>query len=181
VPTSHVAVLEDQEEVLCARVNTGDDEIDSPNAWLASSNDLATDRDYLVWSSHRPEHSQVSGRFHRTRPWRRFRFRAERSDDSSEQFSRGEFRELADQWHEDTQFLSSPSDIAMHPAYQTIMAKGWAALPYILEDLQEFGGQWYWALHFIVGDKGPQIEPDWTTRQIKAAWFDWGRARGYLK
>lgn len=55
-----------------------------------------------------------------------------------------------------------------------------AALPYILEDRRERGGQWYWALEHIMRGKGPRSDPAWTTRQVKSAWFEWGRARGYL-
>ena len=68
----------------------------------------------------------------------------------------------------------------MHTAYQAIMAMGEAALPYILEDLRERGGQWYWALEHITRGRGPRIDPAWATRQVKAAWFEWGRTRGYL-
>src|SRR5689334_22116683 len=35
-----------------------------------------------------------------------------------------EFQQLLRQWKEDTEFLSASSEIAMHPAYQRIMAMG---------------------------------------------------------
>ena len=56
------------------------------------------------------------------------------------------FRELADTWRGETGGLSSPMQIAAHPAYQCIIGMGEQALPYIFEELRERGGQWYVAL-----------------------------------
>jgi hypothetical protein len=49
------------------------------------------------------------------------------------------FKKLADRWREETGHLSSPVQIAMHPAYQEIMSWGERALPYIFEDLRTRG------------------------------------------
>src|SRR5437868_15345823 len=59
---------------------------------------------------------------------------------------RERFNRLARQWREDTQWLSSTTEIAMHPAYQGIIGMGSEALPMILDDLHANSGHWYWAL-----------------------------------
>lgn len=84
------------------------------------------------------------------------------------------FRELADMWHRETGHLSSPPQIALHPAYQQIIGMGPEAIPFILEDLQQRGGQWYWALIAING-QSPLMGPMPTAREIKDAWLRWGR------
>lgn len=84
------------------------------------------------------------------------------------------FRELADTWHRETGHLSSPPQIALHPAYQQIIGMGPEAIPFILEDLEQRGGQWYWALIAING-QSPLMGPMPTAREIKDAWLRWGR------
>ncbi len=87
---------------------------------------------------------------------------------------RMQFRELADTWHRETGHLSSPPQIALHPAYQQIIGMGPAAIPFILEDLQQRGGQWYWAL-IAINRQSPPMGPMPTAREIKDAWLRWGR------
>lgn len=91
------------------------------------------------------------------------------------------FRTLADEWHEETDHVSSPTRKYMHPAYQRIISLGLQALPFILGDLQTRGGDWYWALSVITGGASPV--PDdaaGDVRRIKTAWLDWGRQNGYI-
>jgi hypothetical protein len=90
------------------------------------------------------------------------------------------FRNLADWWREGTQYLSSPSEIAAHVAYQRIISLGPGVIPYILEDLRDRGGDWYIALRLLATDP-PRIPPETArnTRQVIQAWLDWGRDRGY--
>jgi len=92
-----------------------------------------------------------------------------------------EFRALADQWHEETDDLSSPSKIAMHPAYQRIISKGERVLPLILEDLKERRGEWYWALRTISGESPVPAHAAGNRRLVDEAWLDWGRSRGYIR
>lgn len=93
----------------------------------------------------------------------------------------GKFGELADQWHEETGFLSSPSQIAMHCAYQRIIGMGPRAIPLILEDLRERGGQWYWALGAITGESPVPPEASGNARRVKDAWLQWGRDHGQIR
>lgn len=52
------------------------------------------------------------------------------------------FQVLAEEWHEATDFLSSRSKRINHPAYLQIIRMGEAAVPYILRDLRDRGGDW---------------------------------------
>src|SRR5438067_377840 len=60
-----------------------------------------------------------------------------------------EFKSLVMQWKTDTRYSSSLEEICSHPAYQTIMAMGREALPWILKDLSKQFGHWFYALQHI--------------------------------
>lgn len=92
---------------------------------------------------------------------------------------RGEFDALADQWHDETGLLSSPMQIAMHPAYQRIIGLGERVVPFILSDLRTRGGQWYWALRALTGAAPVPPDAAGNIRVAKAAWLAWGAAHGY--
>lgn len=88
------------------------------------------------------------------------------------------FQALAAQWRAETRHLSSVSRMALHPAYQRIIGLGIAAVPLILNDLQQRGGHWLWALHAITGEDPAPPEADF--REAVQAWLQWGKQRGYL-
>jgi len=89
-----------------------------------------------------------------------------------------QFLALAQKWKDETGFHSSLSEKFMHPAYQRIMAMGRPALPFILRDLQQNSGHWFYALRFIVDEDiavGTKTVPE-----ARAAWLEWGYANGYI-
>lgn len=86
------------------------------------------------------------------------------------------FLALASEWHAATDSLSSSSEIALHPAYQRIIGMGMVAVPFILEDLRQHGGQWFWALRAIIGNAPYGRESAGTVPAMKEAWLKWGRA-----
>jgi len=90
------------------------------------------------------------------------------------------FRRLSDRWRQQTAFSSSTTATAMHPDYQAIIGMGQPALPWILEALQEGGGDWYWALKAISGIDPVPPKDRGAIPRMKNAWLDWGRARGLL-
>mgnify|MGYP003394584209 CR=1 FL=1 len=47
------------------------------------------------------------------------------------------FRELADQWKRESRLLSSTTEMSMLPSYQQIIGLGPAALPCILDELEQ--------------------------------------------
>ncbi len=93
---------------------------------------------------------------------------------------RTRFAELATQWRRETQWLSSTTAVAMHPAYQSIIGMGTAALPFILENLRDESGHWFWALKAISNaDPVPPADRG-SVKKMKAAWLRWGRAKGLI-
>jgi len=106
----------------------------------------------------------------------RFRHWAERA--ALEQ----EFAELTERWQRETRGLSAIDDIAMHPAYQRIMALGKPALPLILRELERKPHHWFWALTMIVGEKYSPVPPEHAGRvsAMRADWLQWGRDSGII-
>lgn len=91
------------------------------------------------------------------------------------------FRELADEWRRATQWSSSASEIALHPAYQQVIGLGSAALPLILRDLQVEATHWFWALRAITGIDPVRPEDRGRIQEMREAWLNWGRASGLIE
>ncbi len=91
------------------------------------------------------------------------------------------FPALANRWHDETDYLSSPLDITDNDNYLKIISLGEPVIPLILQDLQERGGNWYRALR-ILSDEDP-VSPDvrGEVPKMKEAWLSWGRDKGYIK
>ena len=93
---------------------------------------------------------------------------------------RERFTELADQWENETVFLSNPDRIAEHPAHREIVSMGESAVPLILKRMQAQGGHWFYALRDITGAN--PVKPcraAATLRAMQACWLEWGKANGY--
>jgi hypothetical protein len=93
---------------------------------------------------------------------------------------RERFRTLARQWRADTQFLSSSREMAMHPAYQAIIGMGAEVLPFILEDLRDNSGHWFWALKSISADDPVVPRDRGSVKRMRAAWLQWGSSKGLV-
>lgn len=91
---------------------------------------------------------------------------------------RSRFGSLARQWREDTQWLSSTTEMAMHPAYQAIIGMGAEALPMIIADLREHSGHWYWALKAISNEDPVPPMNRGNIRQMREAWLNWAEQKG---
>jgi hypothetical protein len=91
-----------------------------------------------------------------------------------------EFERLADEWHRETDQLSDPGAIFLHPAYQRIIGLGPQALPFIFRESERRPGLWHWALQAITG-QNPVPEDAGTMKQVRAAWREYGRQRGFLQ
>ena len=99
---------------------------------------------------------------------------------ASEELNR-EFRDLAAQWREETfgQSLAAPG--ILHPAYLRIIGMGEQAIPWILEELEERGGQWYVALQSITGEDPVAKEDRGQRPRMRAAWQEWGRINRWIE
>ena len=84
---------------------------------------------------------------------------------------------LAELWRKETGHLSSLERKALHPAYQEIIATGNRGIPYVLRELKERGGHWFWALRYMTGIDLSQ--PDQKVNDLREAWLEWGRKQGF--
>ena len=93
---------------------------------------------------------------------------------------RERFRELADQWQEETILLSNSDRKNAHPALQEIISMGQPVVPLILERMQSQGGHWFEALQQITGARPVPPESRGRIKEMTQAWLDWGELNGYL-
>jgi hypothetical protein len=94
---------------------------------------------------------------------------------------REQFFALARQWQCETQWLSSTTEIAMHPAYQAIIGMGPEAIPMILEELSRRSGYWFWALKAISREDPVPPRDRGSIPAMRAAWLQWGSTKGLLR
>lgn len=92
------------------------------------------------------------------------------SEDSAEKFSR-----LVEQWRSETAFVSSATDMAMHPAYQAIIGMGEDAVPLLLRELERAPDHWFWALKAITGADPVPDEVKGQMDGMAQAWLRWGQ------
>ena len=90
------------------------------------------------------------------------------------------FHRLKEKWEAETAFLSSVSDIAMHPAYQQIIGMGAASIPLILREMSIKQGQWFWALKSITNEDPVKPEHRGIVAEMSRDWLQWGKDRGYI-
>jgi hypothetical protein len=90
------------------------------------------------------------------------------------------FERLAAEWKSATKVLSSITSKAMHPAYQQIIGMGPEVLPLILARLEEAPDHWFWALKAISGEDPVPPEGRGKIEEMRQAWLEWGRKKGYL-
>jgi hypothetical protein len=90
------------------------------------------------------------------------------------------FKRLSDQWHRETKFVSSSTEMVLNGAYQQIIGMGRVALPLILRDLDSKGGHWFWALKHISGEDPLLLEDAGDYEKNREAWLTWGREHLYL-
>jgi hypothetical protein len=90
------------------------------------------------------------------------------------------FSALARQWEEETRYLSSSTQIVLHPAYQQIIGMGAVAVPFILAQLQSEPHHWFWALRAITGEDPVSVEHVGDVGAMAEEWLQWGRDRDLL-
>ena len=90
------------------------------------------------------------------------------------------FSTLAAEWKDATRLSSSPTEIAMHPSYQSIIGMGESVLPLILNDLKQTRDHWFWALRAITGANPVPPSDRGNVDAMIRAWLQWGRDRGLI-
>lgn len=93
---------------------------------------------------------------------------------------RSRFENLVRQWKQETGHLSNVTKKCISPAYQRIIGMGQPAIPLILRELREHGGDWFWALTAITGENPISNNEAGRIPQMVEAWVQWGAERGYL-
>ncbi|NEP78512.1 MAG: hypothetical protein F6K39_10170 [Okeania sp. SIO3B3] len=92
------------------------------------------------------------------------------------------FKKLAEQWKSETMFLSSITQMSIHPAYQQIIGLGPDVIPLLLRELahNNESDHWFWALSAITGENPITEEQRGRISQMKEAWVKWGKSKGYV-
>ena len=91
-----------------------------------------------------------------------------------------EFANLASQWTQDVEGMSSTVEMVKHPAYQKIVSMGQAVIPFLLEDLCQNPIFWLPALRQITQENPVQPEHRGKIKQMAEAWLNWGKQKGYI-
>lgn len=90
------------------------------------------------------------------------------------------FKRLSEKWQNETQFSSSVREIAMHPAYQKIIAMGSAALPHIFQALQKQNHHWFWALEVLCDINPVPLSERGNMPRTREIWIEYGRLHHLL-
>ncbi|MEM9541055.1 MAG: hypothetical protein AAGA60_16330 [Cyanobacteria bacterium P01_E01_bin.42] len=94
--------------------------------------------------------------------------------------TRKKFTDLASQWIQEVEGLSSTVEMTKHPLYQEIIEMGEKVIPLLLEDLQQNPIYWLSALRQITQENPILPEQRGKIKQMAAAWLNWGRQKGYI-
>jgi hypothetical protein len=92
------------------------------------------------------------------------------------------FHALIAAWQQERGAMSSTTEAAMCPAYQSIIGMGPTAIPLLLKQLESEGDdpdQWYWALTAITGATPEDPNDQGNYVKMAASWFVWAKQNGY--
>ncbi len=92
---------------------------------------------------------------------------------------RQRFKELADQWQEETIFLSNSDRKNAHPALLEIISMGQPVVPLILERMRAERGHWFEALEQITGEDPVSPADYGKIAAMQNSWLQWGERNGY--
>ncbi len=94
------------------------------------------------------------------------------------------FERLVAEWRDQRGALSWVTEMAMCPAYQSVIGMGPAAIPLILARLESEGDEpdhWFWALRALTGANPVTVEDRGDIVKMARAWIEWGRNSGYAR
>jgi len=92
------------------------------------------------------------------------------------------FKRLVTEWRSQRGAMSSITEAAMCPAYQSIIGMGEIALPFILVQLESEGDdpdQWFWALRAIAGVDPVTDKDRGDYSKMAEAWLAWANNEWY--
>lgn len=106
---------------------------------------------------------------------------SERYSNLAELEKKLKFETLANQWKENTKFLSSIDSIVNDSSYKQIINMGEDAIPFILEDLSKTSSYWFYALKEISGEDPVDNKYRGQIDKMTEAWISWGRLKAYVQ
>ena len=92
------------------------------------------------------------------------------------------FRCLAEEWRAQRGAMSSITEAAACPAYQSIIGMGETAVPFILAQLEsedDEPDQWFWALKAITGADPVRHEDRGDYVAMAKSWLQWAKKSEY--
>ena len=90
------------------------------------------------------------------------------------------FYKLVNQWKRDVRFVSSVTDMVLHPAYLQIIGLGEKVLPLLLAELNARPDYYFWALEALTGHDPVPTERKGDFDSMTELWLDWGKANGFI-
>jgi hypothetical protein len=94
------------------------------------------------------------------------------------------FHEQASKWASETEHLSSPAQMMLHPSYQAILGMAREdeeeIIRLMLRDLRDNRRLWFWALSYLTRENPIKREDAGKLDRMIKAWIDWGKQRGKL-
>lgn len=82
-------------------------------------------------------------------------------------------------WKRETEHMSCPDEMILHPAYLRIIGLGPEAIPLILAELERELDFWFWALEAITDENPIPIGVQGDMKEMRLCWLEWGRDHGY--
>lgn len=102
-----------------------------------------------------------------------------KKESAQESVQKRRFQELVKAWRSDRGLIISIEKMAMHPAYQQIIAMGPVIVPLLLAELERETDHWFWALHVLTGVNPVSEECSGKIDEMAEAWISWGKQHGY--
>ena len=88
------------------------------------------------------------------------------------------FEQMAAIVNDETLFVSSSTQRAMHPAYQRIIGLGPVVLPLLIDDMRRNHSDWFWALQAITGHDPIPEEKRGNILEMIECWVAWAKSNG---
>lgn len=89
------------------------------------------------------------------------------------------FEQMAAIVNDETLFVSSSTERAMHPAYQRIIGLGPEVLPLLIDDMRRNQSDWFWALQAITGHDPIPEEKRGRILEMIECWVAWAKSNGH--
>jgi hypothetical protein len=95
-----------------------------------------------------------------------------------------QFYEQSEKWARETEHLSSPTQMMMHPSYQAILGMAREdqekIIHLMLRDLRDNRRLWFWGLSYLTKENPIKPADAGKLDKMIKAWVNWGTERGKL-